>query len=544
MQFCLRAIGSILLLAPFSAAGDISIAQRPGPLRIEGDRYRATVAPDGCLTNLVVDGEEFLAPGVNISRGSYFYRDGAVALRDVKRHSENRITASGDVASIEYSFEPNGMQWKLRNRTAEPLIFFVVFAVEISAVACDSQAFALPTAKQDAQQFTVCRKSAKITISGGKRVWGPWSGSHQVFEARVPPEAEHEIALTFAQVTDAEQSEIDRLRMPKPEPEIAVLSPRDYQVFQRQTRDAGRVLISGRTQIDGDRAEFRIRSDSSPAELPPEWTKLPLTAARQFHQYLQLPAGGWYAMDIRVLSESQQVGTVTIEHFGVGEVFVGAGQSNSTNCGQFKIQQHSGMVSSFGGEHWQIANDPQPGVADKSQGGSFWPAFGDAMHARYGVPIGVATTGFGGTSVNQWQPETDLFKWMMTRVGQLGPGGFRAILWHQGESDVQMNSQEYYGKLKRVIRASSQRAGWEIPWFVAQVSYHNAENPSFDSTRQAQEKLWADRIALPGPDTDTLTGDHRDFDGKGIHFSPKGLKTHGQMWAERVSPFVDRSLDH
>ena len=39
-----------------------------------------------------------------------------------------------------------------------------------------------------------------------------------------------------------------------------------------------------------------------------------------------------------------------------------------------------------------------------------------------------------------------------------------------------------------------------------------------------------------------LTGDHRDFDGKGIHFSPKGLKTHGQMWAEKLLPFVDARM--
>ena len=83
------------------------------------------------------------------------------------------------------------------------------------------------------------------------------------------------------------------------------------------------------------------------------------------------------------------------------------------------------MVASFSGEQWQLADDPQPGVADKSQGGSFWPAFGDAMYERYGVPIGVAATGFGGTSVNQWQPDGDFFPWMMTRVYQLGPHGFQ-----------------------------------------------------------------------------------------------------------------------
>ncbi len=47
---------------------------------------------------------------------------------------------------------------------------------------------------------------------------------------------------------------------------------------------------------------------------------------------------------------------------------------------------------------------------------------------------------------------------------------------------------------------------------------------------------------LQGPDTDTLTGDHRDFEGQGIHLSPKGLKVHGQMWAKHVGEYLTEAL--
>ena len=197
------------------------------------------------------------------------------------------------------------------------------------------------------------------------------------------------------------------------------------------------------------------------------------------------------------------------------------------------------MVASFSGTAWQLADDPQPGVADQSQGGSFWPAFGDAMYDRFGVPIGVAATGYGGTSVNQWQPDGDLFPWMMTRMYQLGPSGFRALLWHQGESDVEMPSDEYYDKLRHMILFSRADAGWYVPWFVAQASYHNPEKPSFESVRNAQARLWQEGIALEGPDTDTLTGDRRDLGGAGIHFSPKGsvrsMVKCGPIWLATMS---------
>jgi hypothetical protein len=50
--------------------------------------------------------------------------------------------------------------------------------------------------------------------------------------------------------------------------------------------------------------------------------------------------------------------------------------------------------------------------------------------------------------------------------------------------------------------------------------------------------LWNLGIAEQGPDTDMLTGDMRDFDGTGIHLSPKGLKAHGEMWADILGAWI------
>jgi hypothetical protein len=118
------------------------------------------------------------------------------------------------------------------------------------------------------------------------------------------------------------------------------------------------------------------------------------------------------------------------------------------------------MVTTFSGTEWSLANDPQPGVQDNSRKGSFIPSFGDALYRRYHVPIGIASVGHGSTSVRQWLPadtpihvmptmtryiKTDangtlvsdgtLLAGMMLRIHQLGIHGFRALLWHQGESD-------------------------------------------------------------------------------------------------------------
>ncbi len=343
---------------------------------------------------------------------------------------------------------------------------------------------------------------------------------------------------------------------------LAIDSPRDYQVFQRQTLQSGNVLLAGSVSVDGDRLEARFTGT---------WTRIPFDPkARSFRTVVPMGAGGWYPLEVRLLNRRKMVAQASVPHVGVGEVFVIAGQSNATNYGEVRQQPQSGMVAAFSGTAWQIANDPQPGVQDGSTKGSFIPAFGDAMYARYHLPIGVACVGHGSTSVRQWLPNGDridvpptmgkfvvqtgpgewrstgqLFDGMIDRMRQLGSDGFRAVLWHQGESDAHQNpehditARQYRQMLERVIRASRQEAGWEMPWFVAQATYHSPEDPSCPPIRAAQSSLWKDGVALEGPDTDQLTGENRQNHGLGVHFSARGLKAHGELWAEQVGDYLD-----
>ncbi len=332
---------------------------------------------------------------------------------------------------------------------------------------------------------------------------------------------------------------------PAPDATLVLHSPRDFQVFQRAIATEGLILVSGRAPRGCESVRIHLTGNRwDGGAIDATWVEAVDAVTSAFLVRIQAPAGGWYAVEVAAMHAGEALATGRVEHVGVGEVFVGAGQSNSTNSGgEGRLQQSSGMVSTFSGADWRIADDPQPGTHDKSGGGSFWPAFGDAMYERFKVPIGVAVTGHGGTSVAQWQNNGELFNWLMTRVRQLGPGGFRALLWHQGESDVGTPPEEYLKGMTQLIEDSKAAAGWEFPWFVAQVSYHNPDRPSFESTRTVQSQLWNAGIALEGPDTDTLTGDNRDAGGKGIHFSPKGLRAHGLMWADKVGAYVQARLD-
>ena len=522
---------------------EVLLEREPQPIAVKTTNYEARVEPDGCLTELKLGGINYFAPGVGISRGSYFYQGGPLKLDEVKVTRESRVEASGKDAAVTYEFAEDQILAHLTNTSDTQLVFFVVMNGLVGAASVEASEIQETPVTGNFSRASFFIDKHRLEIAGFDKLWGPWQGPHQVVQSTLKPSEQRTLSFRPYEATEAQKLKVLSFKAATPESELTITSPREYQVIQRSSRDAGRVLISGRTRTNASSIKLRLIGEEIP-EAQQVWQPVSFHPdTRKFSQWLTLPAGGWYRLRVAAVQGEKLLAEAQVEHFGIGEVFVGAGQSNSTNCGQFKTKQTSGMVSSFSGKHWQIADDPQPGVADRSQGGSFWPAFGDRMHRELGVPIGVATTGYGGTSVNQWQPDGDLYqRWFMTRVHQLGPQGFRAVLWHQGESDVHMPSEEYYAKLKNTIRSSIEDAGWEFPWFVAQASYHNPEQPRYDSVRDAQQRIWGEQIAAPGPDTDELTGDHRDFDGKGIHFSPQGLKAHGEMWAEKLLPYVEARL--
>jgi hypothetical protein len=511
--------------------------------------YDAVVAGDGCLTSLRLGGTEVLWVGKSTSRGVYFLQGPTLRLPEIEEKGQE-VVAKSDKASIRYEFGPDTLTWTISNLTDKPMSFFAVMNPAAVTAVSNGKDWAKTPAKQEWKTTAWFVGKLKLTITGGTRIWGPWGEgpgeAFQVWDGSLQPKESRKVVLKVEPMTGAEANKVAALTGQRPdvETDLALAAPLEYQVCQRYARARGQLPLRGKVRPACDKLRVRVTGQALDGPLPDEWKNVPFDnrAARTFDTTLPEPAGGWYKVEVQGLQGDRVVAEATVDHVGIGEVFVLAGQSNSTNCGEEQLKVRTGMVASFSGDYWQPGDDPQPGVHDKTAGGSCWPAFGDALYEKYHVPIGIASTGHSGSSVKAWQPGSEYFKWMLTRVKQLGPQGFRALLWHQGESDVGLTADEYGRLLTNVITASKKEAGWDFPWFVAQVSYHNVQSPSFPTTRAAQKQLWDRHVALEGPDTDTLTGDNRDNGGKGIHFSGKGERAHGQLWAEKVSAWLDKEL--
>ncbi len=347
---------------------------------------------------------------------------------------------------------------------------------------------------------------------------------------------------------------------------MTLTAPLEYQVTQRSSRTKGKLVITGTlTEAPGKGTTLEARQSEG------GWQKLkPKFEGTAFTATLDAPAGGWYRLDVRATRAGAVLSEAAVEHVGVGEVFVVAGQSNSANHGEEKQRTKTGNVVTFDGKRWQLANDPQPGAS--GGGGSFLPPFGDAIATRFKVPVGFITCGIGASSVREWLPQGstfpnpptiesrvqkradglweckgEAFAMLTSRMKALGPRGFRAVLWHQGESDANQRdstrtlaSNLYHDYLAKLIRDSRRAIGWDAPWFVAQVSYHVPGDESSPEIRAAQATLWKERLALQGPDSDALKSEWRDTGGKGVHFSGPGLREHAARWVEKVAPWLEK----
>ena len=350
---------------------------------------------------------------------------------------------------------------------------------------------------------------------------------------------------------------------------LALREPLDWQVTQRRSPTQGTLRLAGLRPADSS-LEWRLSGQPLQGSLPDAWQALPTAPGPpEFSAALDLPAGGWYRLELRALRQGQAIASASVAHLGIGEVFLVAGQSNSANHGTSPQLTQTGSLASFDGQSWHLGNDPQRGAS--GDGGSFMPAFGDALAAKLRVPIGVIPLGVGATSVREWLPSGtpvdrltttgsglkprpegawealgDSFARLSGRLRALGPQGCRAVLWHQGESDAgqarsgypadrQISGDDYARYMKILVLASRQAAAWPVPWFTSQTTYHSESDPADAEFRLAQKSLWDSGLTLPGPDTDALRAEYRD----GVHFNPKGLLKHGQLWAEHVNAWLE-----
>ncbi|MFN7890818.1 MAG: GDSL-type esterase/lipase family protein [Pirellula sp.] len=349
---------------------------------------------------------------------------------------------------------------------------------------------------------------------------------------------------------------------------IEVLQPLRHQVFQRRfdvpqlshshhpggpARGFADVECVLRLERDSKHEiDYRIRTDHGATEEEAHWQRannlrLSKEEATGTETRIAIPvrAGGWYIIDFRVMLDGELVGQGSSKPFGVGEVFLVAGQSYATNCNdeRMQVQDQQTRVSAYDvtTKTWRVANDPQP-TGDQSDGGSIWPVLGDLLVNTYDVPIGFANVAVGATSTGQWKTDGPLFQRLLETGRQTKD--FRAVLWQQGESDVlEKTSTATYVERLIEMRSQANRAWYaQRPWLLAKSTLHPTvyNDPTGETIiRQAIEILIIQHSFGRGPDTDRLDGPNRGPMGSRRHFTGLGQRNAAAMWFAAISEQLD-----
>jgi Carbohydrate esterase, sialic acid-specific acetylesterase/Secretion system C-terminal sorting domain len=336
---------------------------------------------------------------------------------------------------------------------------------------------------------------------------------------------------------------------------LKVTYPSERMVLQRSNSNNATVFVSGTFAGPTDKIEARVIAKTGGVSsdwIPIEYN--PLGGVFRGNMNVQ---GGWYSLEVRQVFENQTKATYTVNKFGVGEVFIIAGQSNAQGYKNFgnvaavddRVQHISNYYNDSGSE--QLPPYPTFGhleansnLAPFGQGSWSWGVLGDLLTNRLNVPVCFINAAWEASTIDDWvesangnvrfnvisgnvfpkgMPYTNL-KNSLLNYGSIT--GFRSIIWHQGETDTEINNNtnNYLSSLSRLIQLTRTITGKNVSWLVSRAS-------RFSPTKTSQQIIDAQTLAsfqinnvFQGPNTDGIT---ERFDG--IHFSGNGLKVFANL---------------
>ena len=325
---------------------------------------------------------------------------------------------------------------------------------------------------------------------------------------------------------------------------VALSKPTTRQVVQRGAANTGSIPIAGTYAGSPTRIEARalVMAATGNSGSDTAWMAItPSPTGGTFSGSLgPVSAGGWYQIEVRSVTAGAPGVTSSVQRVGVGDIYLTAGQSNSANYGTPAAVCADDRVSSYNYSDgsWAKAADPMPGP--DGPGGSVWTRLGDLLAARDNLPVAFACMGQGSSEVSQWVPGTGGYyaSHITVAVQAFPANGFRAFLWHQGESDAIANSSPavYQTRLNSVISQSRVDAGWSVPWYISEASFHPATSLSQEEPVVAGQRrvIEGDVLVFPGPVTDDfhLNGKVETTGwGYGVHFNAAGLADFAAQWA-------------
>ncbi|MFN4145569.1 MAG: sialate O-acetylesterase, partial [Runella sp.] len=345
--------------------------------------------------------------------------------------------------------------------------------------------------------------------------------------------------------------------------QINITFPTTRMVFQRDNAGNATFAITGQYAQSIDRIEARLVPMNGGQGTPTDWQTISQNPRGGFYSGQINARGGWYELQVRGLINNQVVATADLQRVGVGEVFLIAGQSNAQGFFNYgsptPIDDRVNCI-----DYRNIVNQngsfPPPNFVKMTDNGAigprglsswYWGRLGELLVNRLNVPVLFYNAAWEGTASKNWAETVEGGTTASIYVNDTYPQGqpygnlrlslnyyaattgIRAILWHQGEADNQINTPAgvYVSNLQTVINKSRQHFGKNVAWVIARASFYNFKGVNQEIINAQNQVVLNTPATFFGPNTDGIQVPRPD----GYHFQNGGLMEAANAWNDALN---------
>ncbi len=367
--------------------------------------------------------------------------------------------------------------------------------------------------------------------------------------------------------------------------------PYNNQIFQRDFANTADVSFLGKVPKEATKVEYQLISIQNGKESVGTWKLLDSVSIGGFFQGKLEFKGGLYKFKVRAKNNNNTLlDSTVLNRFGVGEVFIIAGQSNaqgvdrvahtsgtdnemviSANFSNYYTPTTTETFSFIGTNNLDFPTNKFEVLKSTSIIGPvgssnfFWPNVGDKIATALNIPVCFFNVAWGGTSIRNWaessrgiasrNPWDDKLYYAkgfpFENLRQViksyaGSNGVRAVLWQIGETDTDkmMPTADFETYFKEVQVAIENLTGNSIPMVVAQGTYLArivngacVQSNNYTGIVTGIRNLWdlPSGNFLVGPNTDIIEIPRlaSEFENC-VHFSPAAFKSLGDAWYAKL----------
>ncbi|MGQ1945744.1 sialate O-acetylesterase [Geofilum sp. OHC36d9] len=163
-------------------------------------------------------------------------------------------------------------------------------------------------------------------------------------------------------------------------------------------------------------------------------------------------------------------------------------------------------------------------------------SFGEVMaKMQPDKEIGLVVNAKGGTSINQWHPDSLFFKEAVRRTKlAMKYGHLKGIIWHQGCADAR-KWNSYLPKLQYMVAQLRKELGdADLPIVVGQLSYDKPFRKSFNEMLLAVPDSISHSAVVSSEGLTTIDK---------THFDTKSQVVFGQRYAEKMIGLISARSD-